>query len=190
MRRRLLVTVTNYLGSTQFYLTITHQRILIVVVILAALSLLVGNGVLVWLSRSHTSVLQQAETWRLADHQSQDKILKLQSSLAKLVPPSKSAIASVDDFQQLLKIAPAAAVTLEQLHAKTRDDYFTIRALEGRLSELAHSQYELQQQLAQSQNEVSLQSKRYLQKSSTMEQSLRQLQWLLGEQVDGTFDLP
>ena len=27
MRRSLLVTVTNYLGSTQFYLTRTHQKI-------------------------------------------------------------------------------------------------------------------------------------------------------------------
>jgi len=67
LRRSLLVTVTNYVGSTQFYLSITHQPLLLVVLILSLLSLVVGNGVLVWLGRAQMQTLQQAETWRLSN---------------------------------------------------------------------------------------------------------------------------
>jgi hypothetical protein len=88
LRRSLLVTVTNYLGSTQFYLTITHQRILIVVLTLAFLSLIVGNSVLVWLVTYQSNSLKQAETWRLAHVRSSDQILKLQTSVTKSLLPS------------------------------------------------------------------------------------------------------
>jgi hypothetical protein len=55
------------LGSTQFYLTITHQRILITGLLLAALSLVVVNSVLVWLGNAHNNLLQQAESMPLKD---------------------------------------------------------------------------------------------------------------------------
>ena len=178
MRPSLLVTVTNYLGSTQFYLTITHQRILIIVLILAALSLVVGNGVLVWLGNTHHKLLQQAEIMRLEDIQSTDKIQKLQTSVAKLLPAAKAMETQGGDFQTFLEIAPAAAASLEQLQSKAIQDEVTIHALESRLSEFIDSRDEVNQQL-----EV------YTLKFSTMEQSLLQLQGLLGEQVGDKFDL-
>jgi hypothetical protein len=92
LRRSLLVTVTNYLGSTQFYLTITHQRIVIIGLLLAALSLVVGNSVLVWLGNAHNKLLQQAESMQLEGIQSKDKIQKLQTSVAKLLPAGNAMI--------------------------------------------------------------------------------------------------
>ena len=178
MRPSLLVTVTNYLGSTQFYLTITHQRIVIVGLLLAALSLVVGNSVLVWLGNAHNKLLQQAESMQLEDIQSKDKIQKLQTSVAKLLPASKSVEAQGSDFETFLQIAPAAAASLEELQNKAIQDEVTIQALESRLGELVDSQYQVKQQL-----------ERYTQKVSSMDQSLRQLQGLLGEQVGDVFDL-
>jgi murein DD-endopeptidase MepM/ murein hydrolase activator NlpD len=178
LRRSLLVTVTNYLGSTQFYLTITHQRILIVVLTLAFLSLIVGNSVLVWLVTYQSNSLKQAETWRLAHVRSSDQILKLQTSVTKSLLPSTGMTVKDGDFQQLLKIAPAVAASLEQLRTKAKQDLFTIQALERNSSELTRSRYEVSQELSQ-----------YTQKSSALEQSLLQLQSLLGEQMDGEFDL-
>jgi murein DD-endopeptidase MepM/ murein hydrolase activator NlpD len=180
LRRRLLITVTNYLGSTQFYLTITHQRILITVLTLALLSLVVGNGVLVWLGTSQRSTLQQSEIWRLAHIKSNDQIQKLQTSVTKLLPPSKRLETHfiATDFQQLLSIAPAAAVSIEQLQSKAKQDHFTIQALERRLTELAHSRYEVSRTLLT-----------YTKKASDLEHSLMQLQGVLGEQVGGEFDL-
>ena len=104
MRRSLLVTVTNYLGSTQFYLTITHQRIVIVGLLLAALSLVVGNSVLVWLGNAHNKLLQQAESMQLEGIQSKDKIQKLQTSVAKLLPASKIVEVQGSDFRLVLKV--------------------------------------------------------------------------------------
>ena len=178
MRPSLLVTVTNYLGSTQFYLTITHQRILIIGLLLASLSLVVGNSVLVWLGHAHTNLLQQVESMHLEDIQSKDKIKKLQTSVAKLLPVSRGLEAQGDDFETFLEIAPAAAASLEELQNKAIQDDVTIQTLESYVDELVDSQYQLHQKL-----------EGYTQKFSTMDQSLRQLQGLLGEQVGDVFDL-
>ena len=178
MRRSLLVTVTNYVGSTQFYLSITHQRLLLVVLILALLSLVVGNGVLVWLGRSQIQTLQQAEVWRLSNLKSSAQVQKLQRSLTQLLPPTQDLANAPADFQKLLDVAPAAAASLDQLHSQAQQDHFTIQALERRLSELTHSRYEISQQLL-----------RYTQRSSAMELSLRQLEGLLGTQEGAEFDM-
>ena len=53
MRRSLLVTVTNYLGSTQFYLTRTHQKIGLTIITPTLMSLLVAGGTLVCLGKVH-----------------------------------------------------------------------------------------------------------------------------------------
>jgi hypothetical protein len=143
----LLVTVTNYVGSTQFYLSITHQRVLLVVLMLALFSLVVGNGVLVWLGRAQIHTLQQAETWRLPNLESSAQVQKLQPSLSQLLP-SRQGMANVPaDFKQLLDVAHAASASLEQLQSQAQQDQFTIQALERRLSELTHSRYEISQQL-------------------------------------------
>ena len=192
MRRSLLVTVTNYLGSTQFYLTITHQRILSAFLALTALSLVVGSGALVWLGHSNGAALRQTETFRQADLNSKDKIAKLQTSLAKLLPPSKGITAQGSDFQHFLDIAPAAAASLDHLESKTKQDDFTIQTLERRLTALTESRSEIKQQLLNqtaSQSEISQQLHQQTQEFLAMEQSLRQLQGLLGEQVGNDFDL-
>jgi hypothetical protein len=174
----LLVTVTNYVGSTQFYLSITHQRVLLVVLMLALFSLVVGNGVLVWLGRAQIHTLQQAETWRLPNLESSAQVQKLQPSLSQLLP-SRQGMANVPaDFKQLLDVAHAASASLEQLQSQAQQDQFTIQALERRLSELTHSRYEISQQLL-----------RYTQRSTAMELSLRQLESLLGTQQGAEFDM-
>jgi len=178
LRRSLLVTVTNYLGSTQFYLTITHQRILIVVLTLSLLSLVVGNSVLVWLSTHQSNVHHQAETSRLAHIQSNDEKLKLQESITRSLLPATGMMIETGDFQQLLKIAPMVAASLEQLKTKAQQDQVTIQILEQNLSEVTQSRHDVGQQLL-----------KYTQKSSALEQSLRQLQGLLGEQKESVFDL-
>ncbi len=174
----MLVTVTNYVGSTQFYLSITHQRVLLVVLMLALFSLVVGNGVLVWLGRAQIHTLQQAETWRLPNLESSAQVQKLQPSLSQLLP-SRQGMANVPaDFKQLLDVAHAASASLEQLQSQAQQDQFTIQALERRLSELTHSRYEISQQLL-----------RYTQRSTAMELSLRQLESLLGTQQGAKFDM-
>jgi hypothetical protein len=111
LRPSLLVTVTNYLGSSQFYLTITHQRIVIIGLLLAALSLVVGHRVLVWLGHVHNNLLQQVKSMQLEGIQSKDKIQKLQTSVAKLLPAGNTLITQ-GVIQACLKSASAAAASV------------------------------------------------------------------------------
>ena len=134
MWRSLLVTVTNYLGSTQFYLTRTHQKIGLTIITLTLMSLMVGGGALVWLGKAHHDVLRQAESFRQSDIKSKDQIHKLQTSVAKLLPASKHTAIPMVDFQHFLNIAPAAAASLEHLESKTKHDNAAIQALKQRLT--------------------------------------------------------
>jgi len=190
--RSLLVTVTNYLGSTQFYLTRTHQKIGLIIITLTLMSIVVGEGALVWLVKAHHDVLQQAESFRQSDIKSKDQINKLQTSVVNLLPPSKHTATTMVDFQHFLNITPAAAAPLEYLESKTKHDNATIQALKQRLNGLVESHSEINQALlrqTQSQFKMSQQLHQQNQEILVMEQSLRQLQSLLGAQVDHEFDL-
>jgi murein DD-endopeptidase MepM/ murein hydrolase activator NlpD len=192
LRRSLLVTVTNYLGSTQFYLTRTHQKIGLTIITLTLMSLMVGGGALVWLGKAHHDVLQQAESFRQSDIKSKAQIHKLQTSVTTLLPAAKLTAIPMVDFQHFLNIAPAAAASLEHLESQTKHDNATIQALKQRLNELVESHSEINQALlrqTQSRFKMSQQLHQQNQEMLVMEQSLRQLQSLLGAQADHEFDL-
>ena len=87
MRHILLVTVTNYLGSTQFYLTQTHLRILICIITLSALSVVAGVGAFVWLAKAHNDVFDQAQSWSQMNQQLEQQnqqVLAMEQRVRKL----------------------------------------------------------------------------------------------------------
>ena len=152
---------------------------------------MVGGGALVWLGKAHHNVLQQAESFRQSDIKSKDQIHKLQTNIAKLLPASKHTVIPMVDFQHFLNIAPAAAASLEHLKSKNKHDNATIQALKQRLNGLVESHSEINQALlrqTQSRFKMSQQLHQQNQEVLVMEQRLRQLQSLLGAQVNHEFD--